>query len=723
MDHNKHTLPTSTNVPSARPATKEQEVLQKKEHVVNMVQAAQEGKMPSTAQITGAIQSVQEDNTLHNVSSNMSSSGRRVMADAEKLLDSTKQLLTEKNADDNLQNVIYHSMQGGKAAQSGNEISQTKQQLSGSADETKNLLSEGADKVTRVGWLLVTSSQFRRLMNDITSIFQELVAGNVSQHPEQSQNLSKTGGTQHTDSSGIPHDKEISADEAGQRVQETLQQSGRPLYESAKKVVKPYVEQAEDGKMPAADAAKGSMQDMQEGIQNRLKNVRLSSQQEDHLINRVKAVIRELQKNPEFQQAIDELSEIASSLKSHGSNVQSQIADTAQSKREAGGDDISIARSNAKQLVENFAGNKSLDPLIRAIEKLTDEFANDHELQAFIDDIKAFFHRSIRENEFVDRPEYKKEASSFIDRGQNIMDRKYRSHFQNISNEATEFNQSLQHDRTTQAFARDLETLTKDMFLDESGKPTIKYDLVKDFAKLIPVIAKKLEYLPLPRIENSDEQFDMILDNIVLKCTNIAPDFVHVKTDTVIDTNPNSQQNLHNNVFIKFANIQVEAKDIAFYYKKKTFPKISDVGYVDLLMPDDGITMDMTLNTTPTPDPVTGRNHVYQVRDISTVAKDLKLNIHDSKRDFLYKILSPIINSKVRKAIEEQVPIKMQEVMMKMDEQLMDNIENAKLKANSGSNVGDAHANLVKDPNPEWGSRAYNLEEPRIQHIQEQRKY
>ncbi|KAK9759834.1 hypothetical protein K7432_016734 [Basidiobolus ranarum] len=384
MEQKYNTHSSSTGVPPPRPATKEQEVLQKKEHITNMVQAAQDGKLPTTAQLTGAIEQIQEDNSLHDVSTNMSSSGRRVMADTEKLLGSTKQLLAEKNTDDNLQNIIYHSMQGGKSAQTGDEISQAKGQLAGTADQTKNLLSEGADKVTRVGWLLVTSSQFRRLMNDITSIFQELVAGNVSEHPEQSHHGTNTGGTQHTDSQGIPHDREVSAGEAGERVQQTLQQSGRPLYESAKETIKPYVQQAEDGNMPAKDAAKGSMQDMQQGFQQSLKNVRLSSAQEDHLINRVKAVVRELQKNPEFQEAIDELTDIAHSLKSHGSQVQSQVAETAQSKKEAGGDDLTIARSNAKELVENFAGNKSLDPLIHAVEKLTDEFSKDQELSAFL---------------------------------------------------------------------------------------------------------------------------------------------------------------------------------------------------------------------------------------------------------------------------------------------------------------------------------------------------
>ncbi|ORX99371.1 hypothetical protein K493DRAFT_299405 [Basidiobolus meristosporus CBS 931.73] len=716
MDNKQNELPPRVH----HPASKEQEALQKKEHITEVIHAAQQGKLPTTVQLTDAIEQLQEDNSLHHASANMSASGRRVMADTENLLDSTKRLLTEKNADDQIQNIIYHSTQGGMAARSGNEITQTKEQLSDTAGQTKGLLSDGAEKITRVGWLLVTSSQFRRLMNDVTSIFQELVASNIPNHPEQEETVRDTSSSKYTNDSGIPHDHEATVDEAGERVQETLQKSGKPLYQNAKETVKPYIKQAEDGDMPVKEAAKESIQEMKQGIQQRLKNVRLSSKQEDHLINRMRNVFRELQENPEFQEAIDELSDIASTLKSHGMDAQSLVAETAQTKKEAGGDDLTIARANAKELVENFAGNKSLDPLIQSISKLHSEYSVDEELSAFVRDLKEFIRRSIRESQFTDRPEYKKEVSGFIDKGQNIMDRKYRPHFQQISNEVTSFNTALQHDRTTQAFARDLEKLTQDVFLDESGKPTIKYDLVKDFAKLVPVIAKKLEYLPLPRVENSDEQFDVILDNIVLKCSNIAPDYIHLRTDTLVDTNPETKQNFHNNVYIKFANIQVEAKNMAFYYKKKTFPKMTDVGYIDLTMPDDGITMDMTLNTTPAPDPVTGRNHVYEVKQVGTSAKDLKLKIHNSKHDVLYKLLSPIINSKVRKIIEEQVPIKVHETMMKIEEQLVKNMEESKARIGSSTDPSRIDpAQLTKEPNPQWGSQAFDMQQPTVQHIRE----
>ncbi|KAK9721355.1 hypothetical protein K7432_003498 [Basidiobolus ranarum] len=708
-----HQHNTTTDIPTSRPLTKEQEALQTKEHITEIMQAAQEGSLPTTAQLTNVIEKIQEENSLHQAAEEMSPTGRRVMADTENLLDSTKKLLSEKNADDQLQNVIYHSKKSGIGASSVDEISHANNQLTGTVEEARTLLSEGADKITRVGWLIVTSPQLRRLMNDITSIFQEFVADNVPQHPESNKNVVTSVGSEYTGSFKIPQEQEVPVGEVGKRMQETLRQSETPLYESVKETARPYVEQAEDGNMPIKEAAEETLQEMKQGIQQRLQNVHLSSAQKDHLINRIKEVLRELQKNPEFQEVIDELINIVSTLKSHGMAIQSQVVETVQSKKEEGEDDLKIARSNAKELIEKFAENKSLDPLSNTIKELTEELSKDEELSSFTGDVREFLQRSVREYEFIDQPGYMEEARSLYDRGQNILDRKYRDYFQNISNEAADFIQALQHDRTTQAFTRDLENLTRDIFLDESGQPTIKYDLVRDFVKLVPTIAKKLEYCPLPRVENSDEQFNIILDNIVLKCSNITPDYISVKTDTVLDTKADSDQNIHNNVYIKFENIQVEAKNMAFYYKKKTFPKMSDVGYVDLVMPDDGISMDMKLNTTPAPDPVTSQSHAYQVQDVSTSVKDLKLKIHNSKHDILYKLLSPIINSKVKKVVQEHVSFKIREVMMRLDEQLTKIMENAKAQGNSSLlKDNDETSRLSKNPIPDWGSRAYDLKEP-----------
>ncbi|KAK9762047.1 hypothetical protein K7432_012574 [Basidiobolus ranarum] len=645
----------------------------------------------------------------------MSPAGKRVMADTERLVESTQTMLAEKNSNNQLQNAIYHSGQAGQTMSGGNDLQQTRSELAGRAEEARDLAGEGADRISRVAWLLVTSSQFRRLINDVTNIFQEVVQTNVPGHPGQQGNTTVdpvTGQSTYPHTQPDPYQanargQEMEPREAANTVQSTVRDTAAPAYFLAKETARPHVQQAEQGNISATDAVTGAAKDMQAGIEQKLANVELSPEQRDHLINRLKAVLREVQGNPEFQSAVDELIEVLSRLKRHGLNASDKLQDTANAKQEVGADDLEVAQANAKDLVESFAGNKSLDPLLNSFRELSVRLENDRELSQYIEDVKTFILRSIREYEYVDRPGYTDDANRLIERAHNITEGKYRGQFEQISREVSEFNRAIQSDRTTQRFANDLESLTQSLFLDENGNPTVKYDLVKDFAKLIPIIAQKLEYLPLPRIEQSDEKMDMVLDNVVIECGNIAPNFVHLKTDTVVDTNPQAKQNVHNKAFIKFTHVQVRAKNIAFYYKKKTFPKLSDVGYIDLDMPEDGIELDMTVDTNP----ATGKAHVFKVLECNTRVNDLKLKIHGSKHDTTYKLLSPIINSRVKKVIEQVVPEKLTEMMTNIDNQLAIATEQA--LANAQRNQGVEHQTTdplhpTQQVDPKWGSKAYN---------------
>ncbi|ORX75933.1 hypothetical protein K493DRAFT_246805 [Basidiobolus meristosporus CBS 931.73] len=406
--------------------------------------------------------------------------------------------------------------------------------------------------------------------------------------------------------------------------------------------------------------------------------MRLTPDQRTHLIQRVKAIFREVQGNPDFQMAVDELLSVLSGLKDHGRHVTSSAKETTAAKHEVAQDDLSIARANAKELVENFAGQKSLDPLFDSVRVLLNKANQDHDLAELLRDIKTFVHRSIREYDYVDRPGYTDDANRIVERGHSIVENRYRGLVAQISDELSNFNAALKQDKTSKRFVQDLEAFTKDLFMDEFGKPTFKYDLVKDFARLIPIIAEKMDYVPLPRVEQSDEKLDVVLDNVVIQCSNILPKFVHINTQTVVDTNLKAEQNLRNKVYIKLSNVQVKVRDAAFYYRKKTFPKMTDVGYMDVDMPEEGIELDLLLNVSPEKGK---KAHLYEVLDCNTRVHDLKLKIHGTRHSTTYKLLAPFINSKVKKVIQQMVPMKLSEMLVDLDDKIASQTEITLAKA------------------------------------------
>ena len=71
--------------------------------------ALKEGRLPTTAQAVHAIHKVQESGVLQDASKDMSLAGKKVMLDAEQLLEDTKKTLLAKNPNNELQNVVHYA--------------------------------------------------------------------------------------------------------------------------------------------------------------------------------------------------------------------------------------------------------------------------------------------------------------------------------------------------------------------------------------------------------------------------------------------------------------------------------------------------------------------------------------------------------------------------------------------------------------------------------------
>jgi len=68
----------------------------------------------------------------------------------------------------------------------------------------------------------------------------------------------------------------------------------------------------------------------------------------------------------------------------------------------------------------------------------------------------------------------------------------------------------------------------KDLLMNSEGKLTWKNDLWRDVRNVIlPVIAQKVGYVPIPRIEYTDNQLDLVIENLTLQGKNLFPKYVN----------------------------------------------------------------------------------------------------------------------------------------------------------------------------------------------------
>ena len=101
-------------------------------------------------------------------------------------------------------------------------------------------------------------------------------------------------------------------------------------------------------------------------------------------------------------------------------------------------------------------------------------------------------------------------------------------------------------------------------------------------------------YVPIPRIEYTDDQLDLVIENLTFQGRNIFPNVVSMNASNFIKFSPYNTigDEAHHEFTFTFGQIQADMRDVAFYFRKKSgFPKLTDQGLADVLLGGQGLTV------------------------------------------------------------------------------------------------------------------------------------
>nr|CAG8523746.1 8326_t:CDS:2 [Entrophospora candida] len=635
-------------------ATREQEAFRSKEKIVEVTGALGEGKLPTTSQISTVIDEIHQSEVLHDAARGMSVLGKKISADLENFLEALKIFLKEKNHGDEIQNLVYHSSRAiNDNLPSSEEI---KQEISDIATTSKPLLSEGVEKTLNISRLLISSSEFRKLVNDISTIAQDIIASAVNEEPNQNNDN---------------YDKEKGINEAVIEIGQKAREQVYPTVKSTAKITEPYIKDASEGKTSVQDSAKEGLMAITSNVKSVISSYQLSPKAREQLITRFKNVMIELQSKPEYQKAIHDLINIVSQITEKSSefatHVVQPIIDAATASSST-----SMAEQNAKELVERFANNRSLDPLISEIHEFGQKIENDDDLREFLKELKQFVLSSLLEAKFIKNPNYVQQGFELIERGRRILLDHYGELTRKIVNEVLEFNKAMLEDKKTLKLKNDIDILIEDLFLNELGHFTIKFQLIKDFSIVLPRLAKKLEYIPLPRYEYFDENVEFIADNIIVHLYEFLPKHINIGLNADIDVERPEEDRVINIITIEISKFHIDARNIAFLYKKKYGPfKFRDFGFVDFSIPRDGYGLKLNIKARFTI-PTDGSKPISIKLEQSDVhISELKLRFHDTKYKLLYKIFLPFIERSLKGYLENAITEACHQLAEKLENQLI----------------------------------------------------
>jgi hypothetical protein len=664
-------------------ADREREAIKARDKAAQVTGALKEGKLPTTGQVTRTIETVQSSDALHEVSRGMSPLGKKVLADTEKLLDTTKKIFEEKNVGDELQHVIYHTGKATKDTSTTVTVpDDLKNKANNEAASSQPLVQDALRKTMMIPQLLISSSEFRKLINDLHSIIQDAL-------------LRAIPGKDPSDiNAGVGSDQEKTIEQAKNETAQQAREGTFPVAKEAADITGKHVKDFSEGK-GAKETATDGAKHLATHFKDKFSGYQLTEEQRDRLVNRFKNTMIETQSKPEYQSVLEDLINIISRINEQSQHIAGQAKESAKTQAGSAADksDIQIAHENAKRLIENFANHKSLDPLIDALKTLGKDIRNDEELRSYINELREFTLSSLRDPKFVQETDYVEHGSKLIDRGRYLFLERYSDHTHRIADEASAFNEALQNDTLTSQWARDFETLVRDLFLDERGQPTVKFELIKDFAKILKLTGEKMKYLPLPRIENSDEEYDYIFDNIVLYLADVLPKHLRMNFTADINLDREEKDILQNTAYIEISKINADARNIAFYYKKKKgLINMMDVGLVDFSIPKNGLTIKLKVLMNPPNE----ANPTLDLRvlESDTIIDDLKIRLHDTKHDILNTILTPLVVKQVKKQVSKMISEKIaasveyiKENLSTLQSQILKQVNDRRGKTDEGHHV------------------------------------
>lgn len=176
---------------------------------------------------------------------------------------------------------------------------------------------------------------------------------------------------------------------------------------------------------------------------------------------------------------------------SHAGQVRSHTVDI--HEKVIGDSKVQLATRELRTLLERFANNQSIDPILEAFGKLAEDAKTDEELKGWFNKLDAYIRKILLQEGFVLEPACDSQGRELRDSGRYFFEKKYKEHFDGLFNTIGVWFRAMGDDPLNKRFGEDWSRLTRDLLFDSEGSLKFKPHLWTDIQKVIlPTIVNQV---------------------------------------------------------------------------------------------------------------------------------------------------------------------------------------------------------------------------------------
>ena len=615
--------------------------LHQKLHSYQMVRAITKGFMPSTEQLIINLRTLLASDIFDPNNKDLSDSGRQLIRQSRNWLKAFIELLRNKNNEDQIQDFIWYLTKS-RISLDINDISHQASKVKARADATATY-----ESFRTVGSLLLTNSDFRLFVSDLSTIGRQVLADTAH---------SISGAAEKTSKELKPSQDE----------RKTIQGAG-----------------ADEGTLPSKEDIKDSATDTAQVIGNEVAQVgkdavesakeNLSGDQSDTLLYRLQQVVKNLRQRTDYRESVSTISKLVQRYAYAYSRVVDTTIATAQDDVHAN-PALERAARNFWILLSSFGDRKEWEKLEADFNKLMEHTKSDPQFEDFMVDVGNGVQKMLMDPSFFDHANEKieelkaKSAKLGNESG-------FREDFDNFLRQAQITVVSVVEDRDVSA----LITSTKNI-VDIISPPSqiVNPDLMTDSLNIfLPLLIRGVQYLPIPRMEVSVPEVDLLLENLILEpgrnvnSTSFLPYRLLVSTKNDLEIRKTHSKKTVSSIkslmTISINGLSFAAQDVGFWIRTHAgLIRFGDEGIASFFLDERGIDVSLDLEV--------GREKLEQIlslRGVRVHIHKLDYTLRRSKFSFLGWLFKPLLKHMIRRSLEKTIAESVAETLRSANRELV----------------------------------------------------
>ena len=486
------------------------------------------------------------------------------------------------------------------------------------------------ESLRTVGSLLLTNSDFRLFLGDLNTIGRQVFADTAFSLSNVAEQAGKE--VQPSDSDT----KALNGPGADQGPAPTTEELGSEVTDVTKVV------------------GDGLMKTGQDAISSARENI--SGDQKDTLLNRLKAAVLKLRKRNDYS---DSVSTIALLIQRYA-QAYSRAADktvNAVQKDVQTNDELDQAGRNFWSLFKSFGSGKEWDALQEKLNKVMEHSQKDPEFENLMTDVGNSIQKMLTDPDFFDSAEKKvgelreksRQAGSESSLRQDVDDLLIQSR--------KTFNSVLDDSDVSNLITTSMKIFS---VLSPTDAITNK-DLIDDSLHVfIPLVIQAIQYIPIPRLEISVPEIDLLLENLIVEPgrtinnTSFLPYKLRIETHNDLEIRKarfRTTSSVKSLVTVKIDGLSFRADEIGFWMRAHSgLLRLADEGIASFQLDERGIDIHMDVEV--------GKEKLEKILTLKAVrvhVHKLSYTLRKSKFSWFAWLFKPLLRPMIRKTIEKQL--------------------------------------------------------------------